>query len=144
MANILGLVSDPEFQKMNSADQQATLASIDQDFGNLSSDDFGATVQALQKHALARGITPPQVQRPNPNMQPWGATVPGSKVPRSIQQSPDWVGDAIGGAAIAGLAAEPLSAVNPMTVAGPAVKYGVLPAAGYQGFKTLKELLGGQ
>ena len=141
--NILGLVSDPEFQSMNSADQQATLAHLDAEFGNLSQDDFGATVTALQRRALATGVNRPQAAGSGVNVDyPTDTNPLGSKVPRSIQRAPDWVGEAVGGAALGGAAAAPLVAVNPMTIAGPAVKYGVLPAAGYKSLKWLTGLGG--
>lgn len=56
----------------------------------------------------------------------------GSKVPRSIQQAPDWVGDAVGGTALGGAAL-----LGAAPIAGPVLRYGAKVAAAHPIASTL-------
>ncbi len=69
--SVLSLVSDPEFQKLSSGDQQATLGTLDPAFHDLKPEDFSETVNALQKRALSRPdlVAPPQAAGPHVNME---------------------------------------------------------------------------
>lgn len=117
--NILAIAADPKFQALPELDQHAILGQFDPNFAALPDADKPQVLDALQKHALTRPdlVAPPGIQRPQaPNMQESAAAQmflpqqnpqapPPSKVPPSIQNAPDWVGEAIGGATLGGLAA---------------------------------------
>jgi hypothetical protein len=47
MADVQGLLSDPQFQALSPQDQQATATAIDPEFGTLSPADFKATAAAI-------------------------------------------------------------------------------------------------
>ena len=66
--SVLSLVSDPDFQKLSPDEQQSTLGTLDPAFHDLKSEDFSATVGALQKKALSRPdlVSPPQAAAPVP------------------------------------------------------------------------------
>jgi hypothetical protein len=47
MANIKGMVNDPDFQGLSAADQQSALSAIDPAFGSLSPSDFQSAIKAI-------------------------------------------------------------------------------------------------
>lgn len=66
-ADIQTLLHSPDFQSMTPADQQATAAQVESDFGGLSPEDFLATVKAAQGQAPAIPTVPAgDVQGANP------------------------------------------------------------------------------
>lgn len=114
MPNLTGLVSDPQFLQLSPADQQATMGAIDPEFGKLNSNDFGATVRALQAKGISQrppGVTsgaPGRVPVEEPswmNSKPADIPAMGGKVPQSIIHSDNSLGDTIGGLTLGGTAA---------------------------------------
>src|ERR1035437_8863775 len=70
--SVLSLVADSKFQAMPPEDQQATLSKMDNAFGRLNSNDFSATVEALQRRALSHpelGVAPPAAAGPHTDLQ---------------------------------------------------------------------------